>query len=86
MRRATSYRDRAIILMLLDMGPRTSELCALTISDVAMKSGKVTLKHGPQGSAKGGKERTVRAGKSARRKPLAYLWLCIIIPSITLNH
>jgi len=73
MRRATSYRDRAIIVMLLDTGLRASELCALTISDVDMKSGKVTLKHGSEGGAKGGKGRTVRAGKSARRTLWRYL-------------
>lgn len=52
-RRATSRRDRAIILTLLDTGLRASELCALMVADVDLKTGRVEVRHGPRGGAKG---------------------------------
>jgi integrase/recombinase XerD len=73
MRRRTAPRDRAIILVLLDTGLRASELCALQIRDVEEKTGKVTVKHGYGGGAKGGKGRTVYLGKSARKALWHYL-------------
>ncbi len=73
MRRHSAHRDRAIILTLLDTGLRASELCALKISDVDQKSGKVQIKHGSLGKAKGGKGRTVFLGKAARRALWRYL-------------
>ncbi|MBN2555903.1 MAG: tyrosine-type recombinase/integrase, partial [Anaerolineales bacterium] len=69
-KRATARRDRAIILTLLDTGLRASELCALRIGDVDLKTGRVEVRHGPRGGAKGGKGRTVFLGKTARR----FLW------------
>ena len=73
MRRSTANRDRAIILTLLDTGLRASELCALTIGDVDQKTGKVHVKHGQRGGAKGGKGRLVFLGKAARRALWRYL-------------
>lgn len=73
MRRASVHRDRAMILILLDTGLRASELCALTIGDVDQKTGKVTVKHGRSGGAKGGKGRVVFMGKAARRALWRYL-------------
>jgi integrase/recombinase XerD len=73
MRRATAYRDRAIILMLLDTGLRASELCSLHVEDVDLKSGKVSVRHGVGGGAKGGKGRTVFLGKTARKALWRYL-------------
>jgi integrase/recombinase XerD len=73
MRRATGKRDQAIILTLLDTGLRASELCALKIGDADPKTGKVQVKHGRAGGAKGGKGRTVFLGKSARRAVWRYL-------------
>lgn len=73
MRRATAHRDHAIILTLLDTGLRASELCSLKIGDVDQKSGKVQIKHGSAGGAKGGKGRTVYLGKAARRAVWRYL-------------
>jgi integrase/recombinase XerD len=70
MKRATAKRDKAILLTLLDSGLRASELCALLVGDVDFKSGKVTIKAGEVGKAKGGKGRIVFLGKSARR----FLW------------
>jgi integrase/recombinase XerD len=68
MRRATGRRDQAIIMTLLDTGLRASELCALKVCDVDLKSGKVQVKHGRSGGAKGGKGRTVFLGKNEQSK------------------
>lgn len=70
MQRSTSKRDKAILLTLLDTGLRASELCALRVEDVDMRSGKVRIRAGEAGKAKGGKGRIVYMGKSARR----FLW------------
>lgn len=70
MKRSTSKRDKALILILLDTGLRASELCALRIDDVDMKTGRVLVRPGEAGRAKGGKGRVVFLGKSARR----FLW------------
>ena len=74
MQRFTSKRDKAIVLTLLDTGLRASELCALRVEDVDMKSGKVTVRAGEAGKAKGGKGRIVFMGKSARR----FLWRYLV--------
>jgi integrase/recombinase XerD len=73
MRRATAKRDQAIILTLLDTGLRASEFCALKIGDVDAQTGKVQVKHGRLGGAKGGKGRTVFLGKATRRALWRYL-------------
>ena len=73
MRRPTARRDRAIILTLLDTGLRASELCSLRISDVDLKTGKVIVRHGSGGGAKGSKGRTVFLGKTTRRAVWRYL-------------
>lgn len=73
MQRSTGKRDKAILLTLLDTGLRASELCALRIEDVDMKSGKVQVRPGEAGKAKGGKGRIVYLGKSARRFVWRYL-------------
>jgi integrase/recombinase XerD len=73
MRRSTAKRDQALIMVLLDAGLRASELCALKIADVDLKSGKVLVKHGRLGGAKGGKGRTVFLGKTSRRVLWCYL-------------
>ena len=73
MRRSTGKRDQAILLTLLDTGLRASELCALTVGDVDLKTGKVQIKHGASGGAKGGKGRVVYVGKAARRALWLYL-------------
>ena len=72
MRRPTARRDKAIILTLLDTGLRASELCALRVDDVDLKSGKVIVRHNVGGS-KGGKGRTVFLGKNCRRVVWRYL-------------
>ena len=72
MRRPSSNRDQAIVLMLLDTGLRATELCSLIINDVDLKTGKVTIRHGVVGGAKGGKGRTVYLGKVARKAVWRY--------------
>ena len=73
MRRPSANRDQAIVLMLLDTGLRATELCSLIINDVDLKTGKVTIRHGVIGGAKGGKGRTVYLGKVARKAVWRYL-------------
>lgn len=73
MHRPTAKRDRAILLTLLDTGLRASELCALKIGDLDTKTGKITVKHGAKGGAKGSKGRTVYLGKATRRCVWRYL-------------
>ena len=58
-------------MILLDTGLRASELCALEVGDIDLKTGKVTIKHGQRGGAKGSKGRIVYMGKTASRR---YLW------------
>jgi len=69
----TALIGRAIILVLLDTGLRATELCSLSIGDVDLKTGRVDVKHGAGGGAKGGKGRVVFLGKVARRSLWRYL-------------
>jgi len=73
MRLPNAHRDQAIILTLLDTGLRAMELCKLVIGNVDQKTGRVDVKHGVIGGAKGGKGRTVFLGKVARRALWRYL-------------
>ena len=72
MRRSTAQRDQAIILVLLDTGLRSSELCSLNLGDFDLKTGKLVVRHGPAGGAKGGKGRIVYLGKAAGRSLWRY--------------
>ncbi len=73
MRRGTGARDQLIIFILLDTGLRASEFCSLSIGDVDLKTGKIEIKHGSEGGAKGGKGRTVFIGKATRKMLWRYL-------------
>jgi integrase/recombinase XerD len=64
----SQLRDRAIMLFLLDTGIRASELCAIDLVDVEIKTGTVTIKRG-----KGRKPRTVFISKKVRRALRAYV-------------
>lgn len=66
-------RDQALILTLLDTGLRASELCSLRIEDFDIKTGRVDVRHGVTGGAKGGKGRVVYLGRTARRSLWRYL-------------
>jgi site-specific recombinase XerD len=61
-------RDKALLLVLLDSGCRASELVALDVGDVDVRSGQVHVRHG-----KGRKERVVYIGARSRRQLLRYL-------------
>jgi len=67
-RRPTALRDRAIVLTLLDAGPRVSELCDLTLGDYDQRQGKLIIRHG-----KGNKQRIIYIGDSARQALWRYL-------------
>ncbi len=73
MRLPNANRDQAIILTLVDTGLRAMELCKLQIGDIDLKTGRVEVKHGVIGGAKGGKGRTVYLGKIVRRAVWRYL-------------
>ncbi len=73
MRRPTGQRDKSIILVLLDTGIRVSEFCALNIQDFEPGTGKIEIKHGSRGGAKGGRGRYVYLGKTARKALWRYL-------------
>jgi integrase/recombinase XerD len=73
MRWPTARRDRAIVLTLLDTGLQATELCSLLIGNLGLNTGKVSVKHGVRGGAKGGNGRTVFLGKTARRVVWCYL-------------
>jgi len=62
------------LLTLLDTGFRASELCALRVEGVALKSGRVNVRPGEAGKPKGGKGRIVYIGKSGRR----FLWRYLV--------
>ncbi len=73
MRRPTANRDQAILLTLLDSGIRASEFSALRVDDFEAKRGKLEIRHGVEGGAKGGKGRVVYLGKTARHAVWRYL-------------
>lgn len=73
MRRPTGKRDRAIILVLLDTGIRASELCHMKIGDLDIKRGRMDIRHGVGGGAKGGKGRSIYLGKAAQHAVWRYL-------------
>lgn len=82
MQRSTSKRDKAIILTLLDTGLRAGELYALRVEDIDMKTGKIRIRPGDAGKAKGGKGRVVFMGKSVRR----FLWRYLADQERTMDY
>jgi integrase/recombinase XerD len=73
MRLPTANRDQAIILTLLDSGIRASEFSSLRVGDFEAKRGKLDIRHGEEGGAKGGKGRIVYLGNTARHAVWRYL-------------
>jgi site-specific recombinase XerD len=67
--RGTSFRNYAIVFLLLDTGIRREELVKLTVDDVNVVSGVVSVEHG-----KGDKQRKVRMGNACRK----VLWRYVI--------
>lgn len=64
----TDLRDKGLILLLLDTGIRAGELCRLTIGDVNLQSGQVSIRDG-----KGGRPRFVWIGSNTRAAIWRYL-------------
>lgn len=60
-------RDRALCLFLLDTGVRASELVALNVEDIDLKTGTVTVRLG-----KGQKGRTTYVGARTRKQLVRY--------------
>lgn len=60
-------RDKAVILLLLDTGIRSGELCAATIGDLHLKSGQLQV------TGKGAKHRRVFLGQNSRAAVWQYL-------------
>ena len=61
-------RDRALVLCLLDSGARASEFCALTVGDVDLANGAVSIRQG-----KGRKDRVAFLGRKAGQALTRYL-------------
>jgi len=66
-KRATSKRDRAIILTLLDTGMRVSELCGICIKDYDSECGRLMI------TGKGSKTRFVYLGKVSSQSLWSYM-------------
>ncbi len=62
------YRDKALIMFLLDTGARAREVLGVNIQDTNPVSGEIFIHHG-----KGGKSRTVFIGKASRKSMRTYL-------------
>jgi integrase/recombinase XerD len=72
-RRPFTLRDQTVIKFLLDTGLRASEFASLRISDVDLVTGRVIIRTGKEGGAKGGQGRIVFVGNEIRRSLWRYL-------------
>ncbi len=68
LRECRTARDTAMIYFLLDTGCRAAEFCKLTVGDVDVGDGTVTIRQG-----KGKKDRVALMGKRSRKALLKYL-------------
>jgi len=66
----TGKRDRALMLFLLDTGARASELISISLENINLITGDVTIKQG-----KGRKDRQVYLGSKTRKAVRAYMKL-----------
>jgi len=66
----TDYRNYIICLLILDTGLRAGEALGLTLSNVDLKEGKISV------VGKGNKKRTVYVGEKMREKLRDYLQRC----------
>jgi len=71
MKRPTSTRDHAIVLVLLDTGLRVSELCRLMMSDCDLQSGSLVVR--PFGAGMKSRSRVVPLGGAARKALALYV-------------
>jgi integrase/recombinase XerD len=68
MHRATSIRDLAIVYLLLDTGIRIGELCRLTMKDIKMDAGEITIR--PYRTGKKSRSRTIPFQRGCKK----HLW------------
>lgn len=68
---ARSYRNQALLMLLLDTGLRVGEACRLLVRDVDLETGEVNVI--AFGSGRKTKSRTVYLGKGTRRAVWRYL-------------
>lgn len=66
--RPTALRDKAIIVTLIEVGLRASELCKLTLADYNRQQGRLHIRHG-----KGGKDRVVFISDTCKKHLWRYL-------------
>ncbi|GAP05917.1 site-specific recombinase XerD [Anaerolinea thermolimosa] len=71
MPRATAHRDRAIIMLLLDTGIRASELCRLTVKDIDLNNGTITVR--PHLSGVKSRPRVIPIGNATQKALWLYL-------------
>ncbi|HEY9077423.1 MAG TPA: tyrosine-type recombinase/integrase [Anaerolineaceae bacterium] len=71
MPRSTAYRDRAITMLLLDTGIRASELCRLTVKDLDLQSGSITVR--PHLSGIKSRPRVIPIGNITKKALWRYL-------------
>jgi len=67
-KRPTWRRDVAILMVLVDVGLRATELCKLTVGDYHSETGRLLVRFG-----KGNKQRTVFLGTAAQRVLWRYM-------------
>jgi integrase/recombinase XerD len=70
-KRSTAFRDRAIILALLDTGCRASELCGIHVGDLNLNNNSIKIRG--KGPGRDGKERIVYFGKRTGQSIWKYL-------------
>jgi integrase/recombinase XerD len=70
-RRPCGRRNRALLLVLLDTGLRVGEVARLTVGDVRLEPGEISVL--PYGSARKSRARTVMIGAAARKALWLYL-------------
>lgn len=67
-KRETWRRDLAMLMMLVDIGLRVTEMCMLKVSDYQQENGRLLIRHG-----KGNKQRAVFLGDAAQRVLWRYM-------------
>jgi hypothetical protein len=69
-RRSYTLRDQTVIKFLLDTGLRASEFSSLRLGDVDLVTGRVVIRTGKEGGAKGGHpgESTRASGRTCRQR------------------